>query len=385
MDKQEAKEKLGNLTGREREVLSLFCQGKPYRDIASKLFLAERTIRVHMGNIYTELGLHDLELAERRKMLHEFFCPLLKEDLPPPPPEPKELIPLTPKLAEQIAEDEYPLMKVEPVVIDPPPNIRRRRRTCSGIAILLLVGLIVGIGGTVLVLNWLGFFGGASAQVSPTSTNEVVAILENTPEPSETPLLLPTETMTADPTSTATLPPPPTATPFPLPFTDNFDNGAKPEWEMVVGNWRMVDGAYTAGDIDDWNVSLVGGEEWRDVVINVDAITDNWNYSMRVIVRAYQGQYLVMDTNCCGSRFILIVDGQETVIGESEARGLTGSIDWHTNHIRIEARNGIYILFIDGVKLLTVQDNTFESGRVGLSLDYENSRFDNFSVQQLSN
>ncbi len=381
MDRQEAKSKLGNLSGREREVLALFCQGKPYKDIASTLFLAERTIRVHMGNIYTELGLHPLKLAERRKLLIELFCPLLKEDLPPPPPERKELGPLTPELEEQVNEDDQALVRVDPVIIDIPPRPPRRRPTCLGIALLLLIGVIVGIGGTALVLNWLGFFGETSAQVSPTATFEHVVAQATSEQPSETLEPLATQTLTATPTFT----PQPTATPFPLPFSDNFDNGASSDWEVVVGNWRMVDGAYTADDINDWNVILVGSEAWRDIVINVDAITNNWNYSMRVIVRAYQGKYLVMETDCCGIRFILNVDGEERIIAESDARGLTGSIDWHTNHIRIEASNGIYTLFIDGVKLLTVQDNTFESGRVGLSLDYENSRFDNFSVQQLSN
>jgi DNA-binding CsgD family transcriptional regulator len=382
MDKQEAKTKLGSLSKREREVLALFCQGKPYKEIAILLFIEERTVRVHMGNVYTKLELRNFAApAKRRELLHELFCPLLKEDLPPPPNEPKDLVPLSPDLEGIINEDDHALVRVDPVIIDIPPRPPRRRPTCLGIALLLLIGAFVGIGGTALVLNWLGFFGETSAQVSPTSTSEEVVAQASSEQPTETPGPQATQTFTSAPTST----PQPTATPFPLPFSDDFNNGASSDWEVVVGNWRMVDGAYTADDINDWNVILVGSEAWRDIVINVDAITNDWNYPMRVIVRAYQGKYLVMETDCCGIRFILNVDGEERIIAESDARGLTGSIDWHTNHIRIEASSGIYTLFIDGVKLLTVQDNTFESGRVGLSLDYENSRFDNFSVQQLSN
>ncbi len=46
-----------DLTGREREVLRLVAAGKANKDIASTLFISERTARTHVSNILTKLGL----------------------------------------------------------------------------------------------------------------------------------------------------------------------------------------------------------------------------------------------------------------------------------------------------------------------------------------
>jgi len=381
MEEGVAKTRLSKLTERQREVLKYFCEGKPYKEIGKLLHVAEKTVRVHMGNIYIKLELDYLEAAERRKLLFQVFCPLLKEDLPPPPKEPKELVPVPPIIEKKVTEDEYALVTVEPIVIksiDPPHP--RRRRGCLLSGALLLIGPAIGIAGTVLVLNWLGIIniGETVAQETSTAIPAEIALETALEE-------LPTEPQTAQETQTIaspTLAPLPTAISAPLPFSDNFNNGAKPEWDVVVGNWRMVDGAYTADSDGGWNVSLVGSESWRDIAIDVDVITDDWNYPVRIIVRAYQGSYLIMETNCCSTYFILIDNGTETTIAESDAGGLTGSIYLHTNNIRIEALNNIYTVYVDGVKLLTVQDNTLPTGRVGLGLDYE-ARYDNFLVESI--
>ena len=52
---------LSQLTGRQREVLQLVCDGLTYKDIAAMLVVAEATIKAHMGNIYQKLG-HVLNL-----------------------------------------------------------------------------------------------------------------------------------------------------------------------------------------------------------------------------------------------------------------------------------------------------------------------------------
>ncbi|QMV85538.1 response regulator transcription factor [Corynebacterium hindlerae] len=45
-----------NLTAREMEVLRLVSEGKSNRDIAKELFLTEATIKSHLGNAFTKLG-----------------------------------------------------------------------------------------------------------------------------------------------------------------------------------------------------------------------------------------------------------------------------------------------------------------------------------------
>jgi len=45
-----------SLTEREREVLALMAQGKENAEIAEELVVTERTVKFHVGNIYSKLG-----------------------------------------------------------------------------------------------------------------------------------------------------------------------------------------------------------------------------------------------------------------------------------------------------------------------------------------
>lgn len=53
----EEKRQTGGLSEREREVLTLIAQGLKYKEVAAKLFLSERTIKYHMGQILERLHL----------------------------------------------------------------------------------------------------------------------------------------------------------------------------------------------------------------------------------------------------------------------------------------------------------------------------------------
>ncbi len=46
-----------HLTSREQEVLGLICQGAENREIAATLYISERTVKNHVTNILTRLGL----------------------------------------------------------------------------------------------------------------------------------------------------------------------------------------------------------------------------------------------------------------------------------------------------------------------------------------
>ena len=56
----------GDLTSREREVLSLASQGLSNQEIASTLFVTEQTVKFHLSNIYRKLGVHNRTEASHR-------------------------------------------------------------------------------------------------------------------------------------------------------------------------------------------------------------------------------------------------------------------------------------------------------------------------------
>ena len=56
----------GDLTPREREVLTLIGQGLPNRGIADTLFISEATVKTHINNLFAKAGIRDRADAVRR-------------------------------------------------------------------------------------------------------------------------------------------------------------------------------------------------------------------------------------------------------------------------------------------------------------------------------
>ncbi len=63
-------EALDVLTGREKEVLRLIAQGMSNKEIASALFIAEKTVKTHVSSILGKLGLSDRTQAALYAVKH---------------------------------------------------------------------------------------------------------------------------------------------------------------------------------------------------------------------------------------------------------------------------------------------------------------------------
>lgn len=61
--------RLRQLSAREREIISLICEGLPTRAIAARLSLAELTVSTHRRNIMQKLGIHGV--AELVRFAHQ--------------------------------------------------------------------------------------------------------------------------------------------------------------------------------------------------------------------------------------------------------------------------------------------------------------------------
>ena len=322
---QEVIHKLRLLSGREREILKLFCEGNEYKTIGKILFISENTVKTHMGNIYIKLSLHELPSSARRMIIHQTYClavhemalvPQGEEPVKPEPEEPEsvEPEPVPDLVMEMVEKDEKALVVIEPIIVDIPPieeepktnpkkdegkvkqikpkNKGKIRRFWRRMLFIMIIALIA-FGG-IQVYSWArGFITDVVQPIIAQNTPETIPTKSQV-QPTTQPTRIPTQKVVVVPTNTE-LPatPVPTHTPAPkitLPFIDDFSNGINSPWSVGYGKWFVTDSGASISISDIY-------DDAGSIVLDDPTLTD---YKLRVKVHtphmwsASQGQFGVI-------------------------------------------------------------------------------------------
>lgn len=257
MAKKDTLQKLSSLTERQYEVLRLVCSGFTYKEIGEALYIAESTVKAHMGNIYQKLGLDLLPPTQRTKTLFEQYCPVLKDVSSKPLETQEELEPVPESVEKMVEEDEKalaiwqpkPLVSVKPIELKPlAPRPRRLRG--------LVLGMILG---AVLVSVPVFLLGrNLTSDEAPAAISGAEPIVEYVEVTVEVPIEVPVERTVVvtttpgpeQPTQTAVIQevvvvvtttpePTPTATPAP---TEPVNT--PPDTVLEVGEWWKHEGVW---------------------------------------------------------------------------------------------------------------------------------------------
>lgn len=264
---------------------------------------------------------------------------------------------------------------------------------CLGLVGVLatVIALLVTLAQPTKVVVWLQRYASLPTPTPiiitmPPTESSVVPVSDPASPPTHTPLptYTPYPTHTALPAPTSTLPP--SASPSPalaLPFSDDFDDGARNEWEPLSGTWRTVDGEYTVtGSQFTWAHSVVGDPNWTDYVVDVDYSTEHSYTRIALLVRASESSGLGMA--CILSHLEVLhwavwgEDGWETLATKKLPQQYQKA-----GHLRVEVRGSRYSCG-DGSTKITLTDDSLERGAVGVGIhcrsDANCPLLDNFTV-----
>lgn len=401
-DLDKAKDQLGGLGPRQREVLGLVCDGLEYEDIAERLHISENTVKSHMRQVYLKLDLTDIKSrTQRGKKLHQVYCPLLEAAaIPPAKPDADEPQPVPEEVQRLVEEDQKALVLWQPkpgtgttsTAIQareqplPPQIIRESKppRPLRWMVLGIILGavLIAAIAWQVVqtlrsqvaslahaLINPVVVTSQVTVMVSepprPTGTALVVVVTAtplrptNSPQPSDTPAL-PTNTL--EPTSTPT---PSVA----LPFEDNFDSGLRPEWRVLGGAPITINGRLTAAEAD--LAIEIGDSSWGDYKVEFDyyklyphvvllVFGQKLRYRMASEQFQSNGAWEAFENN----KWVAISDA-----------GGVGDF----GRLRVVIEGNSYHLFIDGSAYMDIVYGTQVKGPFGLQLE-KGAVIDNFKI-----
>lgn len=191
---------------------------------------------------------------------------------------------------------------------------------------------------------------------------------------------------------TPTAMPTPSATPTPtFLFTDDFTDGAAPEWIQTHGTWIVVDGQYEgvgAGNgVDAW--TYVGDKTWTD-----------YSFQARIIFESGNGEMVFRSTEHWRNEYRLGIWWQQSPdyanhLGLSKYKQGVSTMLWDqgcpipiTNpvDVKVDVIGSKIRVYINDSKVIDIYDpDPLEQGKVGLGVIWNwRAKFDNVQVKALA-
>jgi len=150
-----------------------------------------------------------------------------------------------------------------------------------------------------------------------------------------------------------------------LPFEDNFDRALRSDWEILEGDWRIVNARLsTLSRNKEWSRMLLGEPHWRDYAVEVQPNLERPGDGIRVMVRVQDANNMMVffAQNRGQSGWWLWKDGEQYLLVKGDQLYRTSP------KIRVDVKDDLYTAYVDGQRWLSINDSTFETGRVGLGL-----------------
>ncbi len=163
-------------------------------------------------------------------------------------------------------------------------------------------------------------------------------------------------------------------------YTSDFDHGTD-EWD-VSGSWKTEEGTFVAGAAG--SVALIDSTEQKDLAVAAELMANEEESLPTLLVRAkntangVDGYRVVLNVKEDQIQLIKTTDGEDTVLQERSWK--LDSNEFY--RVTAEAQGSSLKVYLGDSKqaLLSVQDETFERGLVGLAGTAGAASFDNVSV-----
>ena len=166
-------------------------------------------------------------------------------------------------------------------------------------------------------------------------------------------------------------------------FSDNFDNNAN-GWTQQQGGWSVANGEYrvSVGVIEN-GVSTVNGLSFGDCAVQTQLrFTDSVGFRAGIVFRYSDNQhyYALEISNEYNVIDFIKYTPADPEYGSNLAESAI-SINSNVNYqLRLEASGSNFNAYLNGQKVLSVNDNSYTNGLTGLRARRADVSFDNFAA-----